>query len=83
LGNAKFDRARVLVCWSHQRIAKLAYALGVRDNIPAWPREDYDTVYVLKFDASGRVSNFSVLKNQFPVRLDGSWHELREKLFTS
>lgn len=83
LDGAKFNNKLVLICWSHQRIAKLAAALGVTQNIPEWPRLDYDTVYVLKYDRAGKLTEFVELKNQFSVRLKGSWPELRDKIFSS
>lgn len=83
LEETKFNDKLVLICWSHQRIAKLAAALGVTQNIPEWPRLDYDTVYVLKYDRAGKLTEFVELKNQFPVRLKGSWPELHDKIFSS
>lgn len=80
LKDAKYNRKLVLICWSHQRIAKLAQALGVTDSIPAWPKYDYDTVYDIKFDSSGRVRAFKELKKQFPVDFEDSWPVLRAKL---
>jgi hypothetical protein len=79
----QFDNKLVLICWSHQRIAKLAAALGVTQSIPAWPKLDYDTVYILKYDETGNLIKFTELKNQFPVQLKGSWEELHRLLFAS
>lgn len=81
LENAKFNRKLILICWSHQRIAKLAKALGVTDPISSWPKYDYDTVYDIKFDSSGRIRTFKELKKQFPVDFEDSWPALRAKLF--
>lgn len=83
LEDAKFRDKRVLVCWSHQRISKLAEALGVTQSIPAWPKLDYDTVYVLRYDRAGNFTEFKELKNQFPVHSKNSWPELRDKIFSS
>ncbi len=83
LTDEKFDNKLVLICWSHQRIAKLAIALGVTQSLPAWPKLDYDTVYILDYDHAGNFKKFTELKNQFPVRLQGSWLELHNKIFNS
>lgn len=83
LNDEKYDDKLVLICWSHQRIAKLATALGVTQTIPAWPRNDYDTVYIINYDSAGYFKKFTELKNQFPVRLQGSWAELRDKILPS
>lgn len=83
LNNEKFDGKLVLICWSHQRIAKLATALGVSQPLPAWPKLDYDTVYKLDYDRTGNFKKFTELKNQFPVRLQGSWLDLHNKIFNS
>lgn len=83
LNDEKYDDKLVLICWSHQRIAKLATALGVTHSIPAWPRNDYDTVYILDYDAAGNFKKFAELKKQFPVRWQGSWAELRDKILPS
>lgn len=83
LSDPKFQDKLVLICWSHQRIAKLASALGITQSIPTWPKLDYDTVYVLKYNRGGVVTEFNELKNQFPVKIKGSWPELRDKIFSS
>lgn len=83
LTDEKFDDKLVLICWSHQRIAKLATALGVSQPLPAWPKLDYDTVYKLDFDRVGNFKKFTELKNQFPVHMQGSWLELHNKIFNS
>ena len=55
----------VLVAWEHVNIQYLTAALGVdRAKIPAWPGDDFDTVYVLRF--TGRVlDTFTVTKQNF------------------
>lgn len=83
LNDDKYDDKLVLICWSHQRIAKLAAALGVKQTIPAWPKNDYDTVYIIDYDSAGYYKKFTELKNQFPVSLQGSWAELRDKILSS
>lgn len=83
MNNEKFDGKLVLICWSHQRIAKLAMALGVTQPLPAWPKLDYDTVYKLDYDRVGNFKKFTELKNQYPVLMQGSWLELHNKIFNS
>ncbi len=75
-----FNGKRVLICWSHQRIAKLTAALGVTDNIPDWPRPDYDTVYDLQFQSGLNKIAFTVLRNQFPVNTHLTWDMLNKSI---
>lgn len=82
LTDPKFDDKLVLVCWSHKRIAKLVAALGVLSPVPVWPRHDYDTVYVLTWQDT-QTPLFTEYKNQFPLRFEGDWQEVRKKLFGS
>lgn len=80
LGDQTYQDKVVLVCWSHQRIARLAQALGVTQPLSPWPKDDYDTVYVLKYDGEGRLHSFTELKNQFPVKQQESWSTVRNRL---
>ena len=51
----------ILVAWEHINIKPLTEALGVgSDQIPAWKGTDYDTIYILQFNATGHVVNFHV-----------------------
>lgn len=76
LNDTQFDDARVLICWSHQRIAKLAFALGVQQTLPTWPKNDYDTVYVIRYAVSSHNPKFTELKNQFPINTNYTWEKL-------
>ena len=78
LHNAIYNNKLIIICWSHQRIAKLAEALGVRSNIPEWPRSEYDTVYVLQYTSSSN-ANLTELKQQFPIRQAYTWEALRQQ----
>lgn len=75
-----FNGKRVVICWSHQLIAKLTAALGVTDNIPDWPRPDYDTVYYLQFQPGQNKVAFTILRNQFPVNAHLTWDELNKNI---
>lgn len=81
LEDSQFNGKSVLICWSHKRINKLAYELGVEQEIESWPKYDYDTVYIIHYHTGGTIKSFEILRNQFPVNLKGSWAELRDKLF--
>ena len=73
---SQYKNKRVLNCWSHKRINKLAEALGVKDNIPAWPRLDYETVYYLQYTDGLQVPKLTILQQQFPVGDNFSWQHL-------
>jgi hypothetical protein len=76
LDNKQFNGKLILICWSHGKIPDLAAKLGVNDPIPDWDKNDYDSVYVLNFDGSGKVKEFNILSNQYPVDFSGSWRDL-------
>ena len=72
----KFNNKLVLICWRHTKIVELAKALGVQQHLDPWPNDDFDTVYRIKYDNSGKVSSFEILHNQYPLVSDVSWNEL-------
>lgn len=80
LHDPEFEDKRVVVCWSHQRIPKLAQALGVQEDLPSWPKYDYDSVFYLQYNRAGDLVSFKELRNQFPVSREYSWAGLRDKL---
>lgn len=80
LTSSIFNGKRVVICWSHQHIAKLTAALGVTDNIPDWPRPDYDTVYYLQFQSGQNKVAITILRNQFPVNAHLTWDELNKNI---
>ena len=55
LGNRKYDRSSILVCWHHGQILHLAYALGASpQSLPAlWPADVFGWLLQLSFDANG------------------------------
>lgn len=64
LGNPKYDRALVLICWHHEKIPKLAFALGAaRGTVPdPWDDDVYNLVLVLDFTAAGGPSVSQILE---------------------
>ena len=62
----------VLTAWEHVNIQFLAEDLGVaKSQVPNWPGTDYDTVYVLEFDSTQRLTSFRVAaENYTPPVLD-------------
>ena len=61
LGNAKYDKSNILICWHHGEILLLATALGAT-NLPAasnwptkWPNEVYGWVLQLCYDSNGKI----------------------------
>ena len=57
-------------------IPKLARALGVDEEIPEWSNTDFDTVYVLNFNQEGRMLDFQILRDQYPVSEELNWGAL-------
>ena len=56
----QFTNQSVLVGWEHDHIAPTVNALLAAyhggQTVPAWPGDDYDTVWTVKLDAQGNVS---------------------------
>ena len=56
----QFNNRSVLVGWEHDHIAPTVNALLAAyhggKTVPAWPGDDYDTVWTVKLDAKGDVS---------------------------
>lgn len=76
LNQSKYNQKMILICWHHGHANRLAQALGVTQTIPKWPHDAFDTVYVLRYDANGKLSSFQILKNQYPVNQNPSWESL-------
>jgi len=54
-------KTTILVAWEHVNIKPLTEALGVQSSLlPTWSGSDYDTVYVLLFNNTGHVINFTI-----------------------
>lgn len=84
LTNSKFDNSLILICWRHTKIIELAQALGVTEALTPWPDDDYDSVYVLEYKttgkSTGRLSNFYILRNQYPVNESINWDTIYGKI---
>lgn len=56
----QFTNHRLLVGWEHDHIAPTVNALLAQyhggPSVPAWPGDDYDTVWTVKLDANGDIS---------------------------
>lgn len=77
LKDKMFNGKVVLICWNHTKIPQLAERLGVRQAITKWGSADYDSVYVIKY-ADDKVSEFTILNNQYPVKFNGNWNDLKK-----
>jgi hypothetical protein len=55
LTNLKYERKAVLICWDYEYIHKLAAALGVSPEPPAWPEHVFDRVWIITY-RKGHVS---------------------------
>ena len=49
LSNLKYQRKSLLICWDREYIPKLAAALGVFPEPPAWPPQVFDRVWVITY----------------------------------
>jgi hypothetical protein len=61
LGPVSGQAETVFVAWEHKQIVKLVKSLvktggGDKDQIPKWKGEDFDSLYVLRRDASGNTT---------------------------
>lgn len=79
LKNKHFNGEMVLVCWDHTTIPNLVSLLGVKDQLPAWPANDFDSVYILKYRHHHLVS-YQLLNNQYPVNHVDDWRQILNAL---
>ena len=80
LTDKKFDDKLVLICWRHTKIVELAKELGVKGKLDPWPNDDYDSVYILDFNKSGKLIEFTILRNQYPIHDDVTWESLYSRI---
>lgn len=76
LNQKQYDRKTILIVWNHYNIPALVNSLGVKEALPAWPIDNFDSVYVLKYTDSGHLANWKRLDNQYQVPDDISWDTL-------
>lgn len=76
LKNPHYTGRFVLICWEHHRIAPMVKALGVKGSVPVWQNDDFDSVYILKYQKNGTLKSFQILRNQYPVKAQVTWSEL-------
>jgi hypothetical protein len=69
LAQPEYRNATVLVGWEHKQIVKLARSIvkdsgGDKALVPKWPREDFDSMYVLRItrDGAKTTTRFEQLK---------------------
>lgn len=53
LSNPTYTNARILICWQHSQLPKLAAALGATRAPKDWPGTQFDHVWRLQYSASG------------------------------
>jgi hypothetical protein len=53
LSNTKYERKTVLICWDRNYIPKLAAALGIKKELPLWPQNVYDRVWIITYRGGG------------------------------
>jgi len=80
LKDAKFDNRIILICWDHEHLPAFAKKLGVKIDLPDWPSDDFESVYILEYNSNNKLINFSILHQQYPVNVDMSWEDLYKKI---
>lgn len=78
LSDSKYKGKIILICWDHGHLPDLARELGVKDDIPEWPDDDYDSVYDIKYDDKN--THFTILHHQYPINPDISWEEIYKRI---
>src|SRR3990167_2928526 len=78
LTDPKYNNKLVLICWEHAQLNQIAVALGVKEKLPPFPVDVYDTVYVLQYNKKGELASFQLLKNQYPLQKNPSWGDIAQ-----
>jgi hypothetical protein len=73
LNDKQFNNKLILICWRHTKIIELAKELGVKDKLKPWADDDYDSVYILDYEKSGKIHKFTILNNQYPMQNYLTW----------
>ncbi len=63
----QYDGKRVLVAWEHKQIVLMARSLlerygGDRNEIPEWPKDDFDSIYIVRINRSGSTAAAKFLR---------------------
>lgn len=80
LHDKKYNGKIILICWHHAKIPQLLKGLGVAHIQKKLDINNFDTVYVVKYDSSGKITQFNLLEQQYTVLFNGSWKEFYQKL---
>lgn len=73
LTDHEFDKKTILIIWNHKDIPDFVHFLGVKNNLPQWPQNNFDSVYVLHYADEGHLMNWKRLDNQYPVSDNVHW----------
>lgn len=76
LTDSKYKNKTILVCWAHQYINDIAHALGVKEPLAVWAKDDYDTVFILTFNEDGSLKSFMQRHHQYPITFNGTWLDI-------
>lgn len=76
LHQKKYQDKQILIAWHHGKINFLTRDLGVTKKLAKWKGDNFDMVYVLKYDVDGKLTSFQILKNQYSVKNNVSWQAL-------
>ncbi|HLB55705.1 MAG TPA: histidine phosphatase family protein [Coxiellaceae bacterium] len=76
LTNPQYNNKIILICWHHGLADALATSLGVTQQLKKWHGDDFDQVFVLKYNHDGKLAHFQILKKQYPVHRNPTWAEL-------
>src|SRR3990167_2860378 len=76
LSDAIYKNKMILICWHHGKINALSQLLGVKSDMKKWHHNNYDSVYILKYNTAGELISFQILNNQYPVTNNYTWQQL-------
>lgn len=65
LSNPIYNNKVIFIAWAHAKIAKLAHKLGSYNTPSEWEDEDYDHVWILKFNKTNQI-DFLEINQYFP-----------------
>jgi hypothetical protein len=65
----------MLIIWDHEEIPVLVNTLGVKDKLPEWPGDVFDSVYVLDYNKD-TLQKWQRLDKQYPIKHPVTWENI-------
>ncbi len=82
LHDKKFNDTVILICWHHNKIPDLLMNLGIDMRNISLDINNFDTVFVIEYDANENVIQFNILNKQYNVLFNGSWAQFYYKMMS-